>query len=393
MIDTDTLTTNDRTRSTSVTVGIVAWNEEKNIKSTLESLLEQTLFADLAAKNEVCQIVCVCNGCVDNTAAVARAVLEMAAQHHPFCSAISYKIVELEQAGKLNALNHLFQTAAPSEAEFLIVMDADITIHSPSSLASLCAALQANSNAWFAIPRGIKRGQLDEQRNLQTNMSVQGSALHEVGTPENPNWVPGQMYCVRRSIAQAIYFPKELLVEDMFLSTLAHSHFFSKPLDPPDKATIVKVDSATYIFEPYLRLPDILANQKRQAMAHVLQELLINWIFSNLSESERGIAGLSSALKAKDAQEDRWLGQLLTAALREKKLFWQMLPNMYYTWPLRAVFEGAGRGGLALLPVALLRSGFHLLGLYMADSAFRDGQTYFWVDKSLAAHAASESAS
>ncbi len=373
-----------------VTVGIAAWNEEKNIRETIESLLEQTLFADLKSQNQFCQIVCVCNGCTDNTAAVAREVLARAAHSHPASAAISYEVVELEQAGKLNALNYLFQTAAPSKTEFLIVLDADITIDSASSLTNLYKTLQAHPKAWFSIPVGIKRGQLDEQRNIQTSLSVQGSALHDVGTPKNPNWVPGQLYCVRRRIAKAIYFPQELIVDDMYLSLLAHSHFFSKPLDPPDRDTIVKVESATYIFDPYIEFRDILANQKRQAMAHVLQELLTNWIYAELPAAQRGIAELSNSVREKDVKDNGWLGQLLATTLRKQKLFWKLLPNMYYTWPLRAAFEGVGRGGLALLPVAVVRACFHLLGLYMANSAFRNGQTYFWVDKGTGSTSRSE---
>ncbi len=380
MADSHNIAIDNPNRSVSVTVGIVAWNEEENIRATLESLLAQTLFADLAAKNEVGQIICVCNGCVDNTVSIIQGLLETAIQTHPFRAAITYQIVELEQANKLNALNYLFQTAASATAEILVVMDADITIHGASSLSNLRDALQANPKAWFSVPVGIKHGQLDEARNIVTNLSVQGSALHQVGTPKNPNWVPGQLYCVRRSIAQAIYFPKELMVEDMFLSALAHSHFFTAPLVPPDKNTIVKVSSAAYFYVPYLKTRSVLANQKRQAMAHVLQELLVEWVYSELDESQRGMTALADALRSKDAREVGWLSKRLQATLRQKKLFWKLLPNMYYTWPLRAAFEGTGRGGLALLPVAILRSGLHLVGLYLADSAFRDGQTYFWLD-------------
>ena len=380
MADNNNTAIDNSSRPVSVAVGIVAWNEAENIRATLESLLEQTLFADLADEGDTCQIICVCNGCVDNTVSIVKDVLESAVQTHPFRAAITYKIVELEQANKLNALNHLFQTATPAEAEVLVVMDADITVHGSSSLSNLRGALQANPEAWFSVPVGIKHGQLDEGRNMATNLSVQSSALHKVGTPKNPNWVTGQLYCVRRSIAQSVYFPKELIAEDMFLSALAHSHFFSQPLDPPDKATIVKVDGATYLYAPYLGARSVLAIQKRQAMAHVLQEVLVEWAYSELNESQRGVMALADTLRAKDAQDASWLNERLKAKLRRKKLFWKLLPNMYYTWPLRAAFEGTGRGGLALLPVAIIRTGLHLVGLYLADSAFRNGQNYFWFD-------------
>lgn len=368
-------------RPIAVAVGIVAWNEEENIEAALDSLLKQTLFADLADADKVCQVVLICNGSVDNTPLIAQSFFEDAAQNHRYRSAFDYKILAIEQAGKLNAINYLLSTAAPSEADFLIVMDADITIQSRSSLTNMCAALQGDPEAWFAVPTSIRRSQA-KGRTMRTNLSIQGGALHLIGTADKPNWVTGQLYCVRSRIAQAVYLPKELLVDDMFLSILAHSNFFTRSLNAPDKSRVVRVESATYCFEPYLRLRDVLASQKRQAMAHVLQHVLIRWIDANLAESQKGITALSATLKAKDASGLPWLKQLLIQELRdERKPFWQLLPNMYYTWPLRAVWEGVQRGSLLLLPIAITRSFLHFLGLYRAARAFHDGQTYFWTDR------------
>lgn len=381
MTKSNSIPPDNSNRLVSAVVGIVAWNEEENIQAAIDSLLQQTLFADLAKKNEVCQIICVCNGCVDNTVSIARNLLEAASRTHPFCSAIAYKMVELEQPSKTNALNHLFQIAAPDDAEMLIVMDADITLHAPASLSNLCAALRANPKAWFSIPAAIKQASSSDASSAVTSLSEKGTALHAVGTPDKPNWVPGQLYCVRRAIAKAIYFPKELMAEDMFLSMLAHTHFLSNPSASIDKDTIVKAANASYVFAPYLGVRDILSNQKRQAMAHVIQELLVEWADAELDDSQKGTVALAKRLEAQDMRDAGWIKQRLETRLQQRKLFWKLLPNMYYTWPLRAAFEGAGRGGISLLPVAFLRTGLHLAGLYLANSAFRRGQTYFWADK------------
>ena len=116
-------------------------------------------------------------------------------------------------------------------------------------------------------------------------------------------------------------------------------------------------------------------------MAHVIQELLVEWSDAELDESQRGVAALAESFKSQDMRNAGWIAKRLKARLQQRKMFWKLLPNMYYTWPLRAAVEGVGRGGVALLPVAFLRTGLHLAGLYLADTAFRSGQTYFWADK------------
>jgi len=69
--------------ATSIAIGIIAWNEEAVIAAMLESLFAQTLFAELAAQNIGCEIICVANGCTDRTAAVARDIFEKQQREHP----------------------------------------------------------------------------------------------------------------------------------------------------------------------------------------------------------------------------------------------------------------------------------------------------------------------
>ena len=50
-----------------VSIGIIAWNEEVGIGAMLESVFQQTLFAELGRRGRRCEIVCVTNGCTDRT--------------------------------------------------------------------------------------------------------------------------------------------------------------------------------------------------------------------------------------------------------------------------------------------------------------------------------------
>ena len=57
--------------ATSISIGIIAWNEEKAIRSTLESLFQQSLFDRLGRDAVRCEIICLANDCTDRTAAIA----------------------------------------------------------------------------------------------------------------------------------------------------------------------------------------------------------------------------------------------------------------------------------------------------------------------------------
>src|SRR5205085_7059284 len=58
---------NSTSASPYVSIGIIAWNEEQGIGAMLESVFQQTLFAELARRGRRCEILCVTNGCTDRT--------------------------------------------------------------------------------------------------------------------------------------------------------------------------------------------------------------------------------------------------------------------------------------------------------------------------------------
>src|SRR5258705_58404 len=72
-----------------VSIGVMAWNEEKSIGRMLDSLFGQSLFAELARQNLACEVVCVANGCTDRTTAVAAQSFEQQLQEHPHRNRLS----------------------------------------------------------------------------------------------------------------------------------------------------------------------------------------------------------------------------------------------------------------------------------------------------------------
>ena len=95
-----------------VTIGIPAYNEERNIAALLESIFSQKqTFYKLAS------VLVVSDGCKDKTASIVEAL------------AIKYKkiklIVRKERYGKSNALNMIYKI---NRSDFLLTIDADLVL-------------------------------------------------------------------------------------------------------------------------------------------------------------------------------------------------------------------------------------------------------------------------
>ena len=75
-----------------IAIGILAWNEDEAIEATLNSLLRQSLFANLARRNLNCEIICVANGCTDGTASVAASFFAAQRREHPSKAAFTGRV-------------------------------------------------------------------------------------------------------------------------------------------------------------------------------------------------------------------------------------------------------------------------------------------------------------
>src|SRR5437762_618337 len=73
-----TASTSERSNDTGlcVSIGIIAWNEEEGVESALQSLWQQRLFSQLRKRGLRTEIICIANGCTDQTAAIARRFFE-----------------------------------------------------------------------------------------------------------------------------------------------------------------------------------------------------------------------------------------------------------------------------------------------------------------------------
>src|SRR5262245_57222020 len=109
-------------RPIAVSIGIMAWNEERRIVRTLESLFDQSVFEHLGARDERCEIVVAANACTDRTVEVVRGVFEKAAREHAWAQAFDARVVDIPEPGKPNAWNRFVHEFSAVEARFLCSM-------------------------------------------------------------------------------------------------------------------------------------------------------------------------------------------------------------------------------------------------------------------------------
>ena len=75
-----------------ISIGVLAWNEEEAIGTTLQSLFQQSLFAQLKQRSLRCEVICVVNGCTDQTPVIAAKIFQEQMRQHPDKDAFSCRV-------------------------------------------------------------------------------------------------------------------------------------------------------------------------------------------------------------------------------------------------------------------------------------------------------------
>src|SRR3989344_1518978 len=111
-----------------VTIGIPAYNEEKNIGNLLESIIKQQQIS-----YQIESVIAVCDGCTDKTAEVAK---KFAIKNK------SVRVVERKQRnGKADALNMIYKI---NKSDFLLTIDADLVFEADREIEKMIRILEKN---------------------------------------------------------------------------------------------------------------------------------------------------------------------------------------------------------------------------------------------------------
>jgi glycosyltransferase involved in cell wall biosynthesis len=355
-----------------VSIGILAWNEEKAIAKTLHSLLEQTLFAELEKRGGRSEIVCVINGCTDRTPEIAAQIFLEHSVKHPNRGCFSGRVENLPEQGKQNAWNQFVHRCASRDAQYLIVMDADIVIHRKEALWNMIVALQNDDQLSVTATMPCKDIAFKKRRAMNEQLSMAMSQMTRAAQGQ----LCAQLYCIRAAIARNLYLPRDLgACEDGFIKAVACTDFFAHEILPK---RIRIVPGAEHTFEAYTSPWAVLRNQKRQIIGQTILHVLLDDHFKKLTMEER--ANLGETLKRKEQADRFWIKRLIAEHVKRTRFFWQLYPGLL-TIRWRRLKNLNPWKRLVCFPAAAGSVLISLVASFMAWNALKKGGTEYWPKK------------
>ncbi len=351
-----------------LSVGIMAWNEEASVGAMLNSLFTQSVFAQLAARGERCEIICLANGCTDRTVEIARELFVRMERDHPARDGFSARVADIPAPGRNHAWNLFVHELSAPESRFICLMDADIIFDQPDTVRLVLAELEKNPRLGGASDSPIKNIAGNARPSLRERLSLATSDM----TGTIAGRLNGMLYCLRSEIARNIYLPRDLgATDDGFFKTIVCTDFLCAPLDPKK---VISVREATHLYEPYLSFTDVLNNQKRQMIGQTTLQVIFAHLKA-LPESDR--AHLAATMRSHEANDPDWLKKLISAHVAREKYFWRLFPDLLvFRWRRLARLRGWDR--VTHLPAACAGFIMTLLASWQAARFLRRGIAPFW---------------
>jgi glycosyltransferase involved in cell wall biosynthesis len=358
---------NAPTKPPRISIAVRAWNEEAVIRRTLESLFGQTLFQELSARGESCEVLCIPNGCTDRTAVIAAAVFAEQAKSHPFANAFVACVRDMREPGRNHTWNAFVHGLSDAEAEFLFLMDSDILFNRPETLFNMYRTLRDNSEAQIASDQPIKDVSLKSVKSWRDRISLATSEMNRATQGQ----MTGQLYCIRAEVARRLYLPKELGIDDGFIKAIVCTDFFSNPLNP---GRIVVAPDASHVYEAYASIGELLKNQKRQMIGQTIVHVLVEYL-KTLPAKQR--SNLAATLLHKEEGSPDWVARLVGEHLLRVRFFWRLFPNAL-SFRFKRWWQMRGLKRLTHLPATLVGFAMTMLACAQAHRHFKRGKMHFW---------------
>ncbi|HEY9700644.1 MAG TPA: glycosyltransferase family A protein [Trichocoleus sp.] len=185
-----------------IAIGILGYNEELGVSQLLDSLKKQILLQ----KNYEITVTVVSNGSTDNMAAVSRQKIADFVE-----LGVKSQVVELPIADKCAAWNY-FVHQAEKEADYYILLDADVTIVNSDGLTELITRLEQNPESRLCAGKVI-----DRKGNLVAHR------------------LDGKCYAARGSILRNIAIPKGIVMDDTYVLVTAVTNWYETDFETGDR--------------------------------------------------------------------------------------------------------------------------------------------------------------
>jgi glycosyltransferase involved in cell wall biosynthesis len=319
-----------------ISIGILAYNESNSIAKTLESLFQQSIFCE-PVNNENIEIIAVPNGCTDNTAEICRITLEKLAKESPH-SRVYWKVCEVEQAGKSNSWNLYVHEYSEPNANYILLMDADIQFLEFHTLRYLIDELKVKPEVWVTVDKPVKHIIFKEKKNLLDWLSIQGSQTYNHG-------ICGQLYCSRGATLREIWLPPGLTIEDGFLRAIVlTNHFTGKEIFE----RIQRIPNTSHVFEAYTGILSWFHHEQCVIIGSSTNSILFEYLWANCSSSLKA----GTLIEQNNKQNPSWAKDLLEIKIQEKGKW--VIPKSYYFRRFRNLQKLPLSRALLKLPFAVL---------------------------------------
>ncbi len=291
-----------------ISIGILAWNEESSIRTTIHSVFAQSLIRDVVTSGFQIQIVCVPNGCTDNTAQAARGSMLAAAEKLNFSEGVSWQVHSLTTPGKTNAWNVFVHELADPQADVIFLIDADIQIFMPDTLRNMIQKLYAHPEAFICTDLPMKHIVFKQHYSLLDQISMHSARINQSASGQ----LCGQLYCVRAVWLRRLWIPEQIIVEDGFIKKMAVSNFLTEPENATKRMVIA--DTASHVFEAYTRLSDVLATHRRQIAGYIIHR----WIWEYLQEHLHEAPDAAALIENLNRTNPNWSRHLIADRISKR---------------------------------------------------------------------------
>lgn len=347
-----------------VSIGILAWNEAEHIERTIRSLFEQSIFAGDRESAAELEIICVPNGCEDDTADVTEKVFEECAKNCPHPS-LTTRTCEVEKAGKSNAWNEFVHDFSDQSADYLFLMDADIVFPDPDTFSNMIEALDHAPSAHVSVDLPVKDLTFKKRKGIIDRLSLSISQLNEAG----PVHICGQLYCGRGDVLRRIWMPVGLTLEDGFLTAMIKTDRFTAE---PNADRVVRAPGASHVFEAYTSLGDIFRHQKAVSIGSTINSILGEYLSANTTDEDAG-----QLIKRRTQEDPDWFNELVRSRFTAGG--WWVIPNPVSLRRFKKLSGLRIHQAIVRLPVAIAGFLMDVTVNVAANQTVKKSQSaYFW---------------
>lgn len=342
-----------------ISIGILAWNEEDSLAETISSIFRQSLFKNIPASESEIELVCVPNGCSDKTAEVARNHLDVLLREYNYPH-LKCRVCELAIPSKVNAWNEYIHNISAPEAEYIFLMDADISLNTDDTLWNMLSALHNNPRAFFSTDLPVKHIYYKERKTLFDRISLAVSQTTAAASAQ----ISCQLYCSRAGFVRRIWIPKGIIVEDGLLKWAAVTDIF-RGVAQNDR--VVRAEGASHTFQAYTKFTDIIKNQIRQALGHTIYTYLRDYI-----KNEKQLDG-EELLRSNTENNPDWFLDIIKSRSTQASKLWVIFSGALWT-RFRRLSNLSFPEKVKKFPAALVGFGMDLVVYSIANWKLKSGR-------------------